>query len=117
MGYSKGTGLLFFDFRPVQTLYDQLLWEIVTSSTDELRKLGDRIFEEPYNDLPTPIVVTLCRILSTELAPNQDLMEHFAASAAPFCSPEEELGFRSGQKQIEQILPGSGLSNADGIDS
>ena len=86
-------------------LYDQLLWEVVTSTTEELQKLADKMWDHPYRELPTSIIVTICRILSTGLAPDREMMQNYAASGVTFCDPGEEEGFLSGYKRLQPMLP------------
>lgn len=80
--YTSGT-------KDYMTAYDELLWVIVTASTDELINASLQAYESPILDIPRPLQITLVRLaaLSTsDVAARSDLL----GTLASLCDPMEE---------------------------
>lgn len=75
-----------------QRAYDQLLWEIVTSTREELAPFAATLHSEPNINLPPSLQVAIWRLLGLEAGDDLSQMRDAVAYIAMYCSPSEEAG-------------------------
>lgn len=76
--------------RRFHEVYDQLLWEVVTSPVDELGPFVEQLTTDSYNTIPAPIMVTACRIVGLEPDASTEQVEWAFTGIAMHCDPVEE---------------------------
>ena len=84
------------DLREYTAAYDECLWRIATSGSEELRPLVANAWLEPYSDLPIPLAVVACRLFAVMVREGDP--DRFAAInfVAAHCSTGEEEGALEG---------------------
>ena len=90
--------------------YDHCLWTIVTSSGNELAEFADYLWEEPYTDLPVPLIVAIYRLAGLESKDNPDQMQTTVNSIAAYCTPTEEENATQGIRRLMGLLRPDGGS-------
>jgi hypothetical protein len=72
--------------------YDDCLWAIATSGKADIEKFVLQAWQEPYSEIPVPLLVIMCRLYvleSKERTPEVELAINFISA---HCSPAEENG-------------------------
>ena len=80
--------------------YDNLLWAVVTCDRDELGELVERLYDNPYINLPPPIQVAAFRLWGLEPPVDPERARVATAGIALYCSPGEEAGACGGLWRI-----------------
>ena len=77
------------DTKEFSSLYDELLWAIVSASAEELAEAGSKIYDAPLLNTPRPLQVALLRLAALTSSDNAS-KENLLSLLASLCDPLDE---------------------------
>lgn len=84
------------DKKEFWSAYDDCLWKITTSGKSELEEFVTLVWQEPYSNLPLPLLVTMCRLFVSESVEHTPEVRAAINFISAHCSPGEEEGATGG---------------------
>ena len=80
------------DLEAYHSAYDDCLWRVTTSGKDELEEFVNNARQAPYCNLPTPLLVLMCRLYILESRECTTEVENGISFIVAHCSLGEEKG-------------------------